>query len=469
MVRRSLDACLKGETEEWVCEHRYRRANTDPEVWEWVYENGYISRRTAGGRPLEMMGTTMNIHERKLLELDTLASKEAAEEALKVKGDFLSVMSHEIRTPLNGICGMAELLSEELENDRFKDYIGVLTSCSHSLLSLINGILDYSKAESGKLELDSRDCCIEDLLGTVLKISTSAANEKNIQIKTNFNLTEKVFSLDDLRLRQVLVNIIGNAIKFSENGGEVLIAVTNEPENPNQLNFSISDNGVGINPEFMDHLYDPFSQQDGSNTRKFGGVGLGLSISKELVELMGGQIRIESDEGAGTTVSFDIQVAPGSKTEEPQKEGERRGRETENLTPLAKQTGKKILVVDDDQSNLMVLQKMVNQYGYEAQGVPSLSAAVALLKAEPGFTAALLDLHMPDGNGFELLKAIRTGKTGEQNKDMPVYACTADASLETREKVDDSSFSGRLIKPVRLKEIREALEKIDLERDSTNR
>jgi two-component system CheB/CheR fusion protein len=458
MVRQSLQDCIDGKTDEWICEHRYARANTDPIEWEWVYEVGQVTRRTASGRPLEMAGTTMNIHARKLLELDIWASMEAAEKALQVKSEFLSVMSHEIRTPLNGICGMAELLDLELEDPKLKHYIEVLTTCSSSLLSLINGILDYSKAESGKLELSPRDYNVEQLAKEVVKIISSTANAKEVSVVTDFKQNGKIYELDDTRIRQVLLNIVGNAVKFSQRGGRVKLEITSNQENKDALEFTVTDQGVGVSPEFMENIFDPFSQEDGSNTRKFGGVGLGLSISKQIVELMGGQIEITSRKEKGTRVRFSILAQAKDDTDQAAdfRDGKADG---EALSGNKKKPFKKILIVDDDPANMIVLEKMVKQCGYDAQAVPGIKRAVAALsEGDDQFSAALLDLHMPDGTGYDMLEKIKAGETGREHAIMRCYACTADASQETRAKVHESKFDGLLVKPVRLAAVKEVLD-----------
>lgn len=456
-VQKSLDDCVRGTTQEWICEHRYARAGTDPVVWEWVYETGSISRRAADGRPLEMSGTTVNIHDRKLMELDLLRSKEKAEEGLRVKNEFLSMMSHEIRTPLNGICGVSNLIAREVKNPQLQEYISIIKSCSDSLLALIDGILDFSKAEYGRLELNLRSVSIRKILQDVVRVTSGKARENKITIETQIQTAQDEFYLDDLRLRQILLNVVGNAVKFSKDGGKVQISA--KSEDPETLVFSVKDQGIGIDPKFAKDLFEPFRQQDGSSTRKYGGVGLGLAISKKLVERMGGQIHISSVEEEGTTVVFSVQVGDISKDSVDHGNAEAKSG-TILETGAAKKPGAsaaKILVVDDDSSNLLVQKTILEKSGFKAETADCLDSALRRLRESDGFSAALVDLHMPEGSGYDLFKAIREGKGGDHNSTIPLFACTADASKSAAHKVKSLGFNGIIIKPIKLDELRQMI------------
>lgn len=467
-VRKSLQDCLDGKVEEWVCEHRFARSNTKPAAFEWVYERGSVTRRSASGRPLEMCGTTMNIHARKMLELDILASKESAEKALSVKSEFLSVMSHEIRTPLNGICGMTEMLKLELKDPQYQKYLGVISTCSDSLLTLINGILDYSKAESGRLSLSPRECNIEHVVEDVIRIVTNSTGKKQVTVSVEFHQDGQIYLLDDMRLRQILLNIIGNAIKFSDKEGKVDVRLRSITGREEYLEFRVEDEGVGISSEFMEHLFDPFSQQDSSNTRKFGGVGLGLSICKQLVELMGGRIRVESRKGAGTSVSFTIRaekVGDASPEVIHPDEAEDKAASVGSIIP-ADSPSKKVIVVDDDHANRVVMETLLNQCGFGSLSAHSMDDGIRRLGDNSEIYAALIDLHMPGGSGYDLLKCIRNGGAGECHKNLPAFACTADASPETKRKVKQSGFNGLLVKPVPVAKLSEALGLLNAEHSS---
>jgi len=458
-VRESLQDYLEGKTDEWICEHRYLRAGIEPVRYEWVLERGSITRRSPNGQPLEMSGTTMNIHSRKLLELDMVRAKEAADEALKVKSEFLSVMSHEIRTPLNGICGMAQLLDSELKKSEYYPYVEILNICSSSLLGLIDGILDYSKAGSGTLKLSSSPCDLRTLIEDVIRITLSQSENNTLTVTRRIDLPGDWFHLDEIRLRQVLVNIIGNAIKFSEGGGTIEIDLRLNREDKDQLECTVTDHGVGISPEFMARLFEPFSQQDGSSTRKFGGVGLGLSISKEIVSLMGGKIAALSNPETGTQFRFTIPAAP---CDPPEQATDCPGVSEADLppAPTTPASSTTVVIVDDDRANQIVLQKMIQRCGFEAVVAGTFEGALAAIRTHKNLRAVFLDLHMPDGSGHDLLNRIRSGEAGAQSKALPIYACTADASKEAREQVAASSFDGILVKPVRLTEIKKTLDSI---------
>jgi len=443
-VLKSLRECTEGKADEWLCEHRYLDSEG---IYEWVLETGIVSRRTATGRGLAMTGTTMNIHKRKTLELDLIRAKEKAEAALKTKASFLSTMSHEIRTPLNGICGMAELLSAEMKDDSYADYLATITSSAHALLELINSILEYSKSEAGKLELILKKHKLPDTIKEALDVLGARIKEKQMQLRTDYELKQDYYIYDSVRLEQVLLNLLGNAVKFTPDKGEISIKVKSLPSG--KIEFTIKDNGIGIDPNFHENLFMPFTQEDNSDTRKYGGTGLGLSISKQLIELMGGQIKVESAPGVGSSFIFSIKAEPTDAPEE--------NNEPETIKRLEGE--RQALIVDDDSANRVVMNKMLERLNFKSDTVTSGEQALQLL-AEKQYDCIFMDLQMPGDSGYVVTKKIRSGLPNATNKAVPIVAFTADASAETHERVDHGGFDGILVKPVSMHSISHLLNEL---------
>lgn len=443
-VQKSLQKCTGGEADEWICEHRYLNAEG---VYEWVLETGLVVRRDASGRCLAMTGTTMNIHNRKILELDLIEAKEAAEAALKAKASFLSTMSHEIRTPLNGICGMAELLSDELQDDSCADSLDTIISSANALQELINSILDYSKAEAGRLELIPKKYKLAATVKETLEVLNARIKEKHLHVSTENQLGDAYHTFDAIRLKQVLLNLVGNAVKFTPDQGKISIKVSRLDQG--HIQFIVADNGIGIDPEFQKALFEPFTQEDGSNTRKYGGTGLGLSIAKQIIELMGGQIAVDSEYGSGTRFIFTIQADPA---DEPEEAAEVKPFKSPNAGRLA-------LVVDDDAANRVVMNKMLERLNFKADTARSGDQALELLCDKP-YDIIFMDLQMPGESGYVVTKKIRNGQPNATHKNTPIIAFTADASAEALERVDQGDFDDILVKPVSMQSIRRLLNKM---------
>ncbi|AGX88495.1 signal transduction histidine kinase [Candidatus Symbiobacter mobilis CR] len=401
------------------------------------------------GEPAIWSGFILDVTERRRMIEELKEAKEAAESANRAKSEFLANMSHEIRTPMNVIIGMSRLIRETTLTDEQQEYALILSHSSEILLSLIEDILDFSKIEAGKIELESVDFDLKNFLGKITDILKIKASEKGLTLSCNISPDIPRFLKGDRnRLRQVILNLLNNSVKFTAKGG---ITITVENENTNEqnqiiLSFSVADTGIGIPQDRLDRMFQPFSQADSSTTRKYGGTGLGLVISKRLVELMGGRILIESEYGKGTTFRFTAKFEQGSKTLDPVC--------TLNNTTLISDSqfaGLRVLLAEDNEFNqrfgLIILKKM----GICADAVRNGKKATEAIRQNE-YDIILMDVQMPEMDGLEATRIIR----GEQFK-VPIIAMTANATPQDREECIAAGMDDYISKPVEPEKLREVL------------
>jgi len=361
---------------------------------------------------------------------------ERAQRANAAKSRFLAMMSHELRTPMNGVLGMARAISQTKLTPQQSGYVGMLVRSGDGLMAILNDLLDLSKVEAGKLDLEEIGFDLHELGECVRDLWTEAASAKGVSLlfETDFDRPFWVTG-DPTRLRQILVNLVSNALKFTPQGSVRLkIDLEDEAEGAARLRFEVSDTGIGLTPEQASRLFQPFVQADASTTRQFGGTGLGLSICQELAQLMNSQIAIESAPGEGSRFFFTLNLprsaAPAAKPDEQAAGG---------------LEGVRVLVADDNPINLAVACALLEVVGVEVTTAPDGRAALAALKAGR-FDAVLMDVHMPVMSGVEAVRAIRAGEAGP--KDIPVIALTADAMAGVDAALLGHGFDAVEAKPI---------------------
>ncbi len=436
---------------EYDCEVRLRRADG---TYRWHLVRS-VPFRDPGGDAGKWLVTATDIEERKSAEAVMNHVHDAALAATEAKSRFLATMSHEIRTPMNAVIGMTELLLLTQLSEEQREYLEIVQDSGQSLLRVLNDILDYSKIEAGKLELETVDFNLPGQIESVVELLRAQYGIKGVRLTTSIGAdVPPIVAGDPGRLRQILLNLAGNALKFTAGGGSVHIDVAapagSGPDGP--IRFTVEDTGIGIAPAVVDRLFQPFSQGDESTTRRYGGTGLGLSICAQLVALMNGTIGVESVPGEGSTFWFEISL----KTAEKSSKAIERKRGATRSKPVILRA-EKILLVEDNEINTFLALKQLQRIGFIVSAVNNGRQAVDAVARER-FDLVLMDCHMPEMDGFAATREIRRLEAGGSRR-MPIVAMTADARTEDHKNCLRAGMDDYVSKPTSLESLRTVLDR----------
>ncbi|MYM39463.1 PAS domain S-box protein [Duganella qianjiadongensis] len=412
----------------------YREGKNGKKVWLQAAYNPILD---IDGKPWKVVKLAADLAQRKAIELDLISAKDIAEQASAAKGMFLANMSHEIRTPMNAIIGFTEILLKTQLDQKQLSYLKTVKQSARSLLGLLNDILDTAKLERGAIELEKRDFSLHDLCEQLISTFRIQADSKHIRLEFHYDASCPAYiRSDELRLRQILTNILGNAVKFTEQG-EVKLTVSAARK---QLHFVIEDTGIGISADRIDSIFAPFTQADASMSRRFGGTGLGTTIAKQLTDLMDGEIGVSSVPGQGSRFEVVIPLEEGNPA------GVQKVVQHAEMPPLT------ILIADDVAENLQLLRLMLEDKGHTVVAASGGQAAVDAF-ASSQFDVILMDVQMPDIDGLEATRRIIASAAAGGRTTPAVIALTASVLNKDRDAAIEAGMRGFATKPINLPEL----------------
>ena len=441
-----------------LVEYAHQGGSHEEREWTYVRKDGsqltvnlvVTARRDSNGRIVGFLGIATDISARKKAEEAMRKAKEAAEAASQAKSDFLANMSHEIRTPLNAVIGMTELVRDTDLTTTQREYLGMVQESGESLLAVINDILDFSKIEAGKLSLEEVPFNLREILGDTMKSLALRAHHKRLELACHV-APDVPFAIegDPNRLRQIVINLVGNAIKFTEVGEVVLdVAVQPQADDSLMLHFRVQDTGIGIPEDKLEVVFEAFEQADTSTTRRYGGTGLGLAIVSRLVELMGGNIWVESELHRGSVFHFTARFRRAS--------AENVATATGVYPPILQDL--RVLIVDDNATNRRILIEMLTNWAMRPTAVTSVTEAIDELErmshAGTPYALILTDSNMPDQDGFELARTIQANPKlcGSM-----IMMLTSSDRPEDLSRCQQFGISAYLIKPIKQSELLDAI------------
>jgi signal transduction histidine kinase/CheY-like chemotaxis protein len=413
---------------------------------------------------LQMQDYTDKLELARLQQMDIYRSlqeeKLRAEQANKTKSDFLANMSHELRTPLNSILGIAKMVKEEYtDSAEALEMLEILESSSMALLEIVNDILDLSKIEAGKVQLERIDFDVRDIVKNVSGSLKTVADRKGLYLKNKFKKDDfPVLKGDPLRLSRILMNLIGNAVKYSVEGG-VTVVVDYEVISDGRalLQCSVSDTGIGINKDKLPFVFDKFTQADETTTRTFGGTGLGLTITQDLLGMMGGDITVESVEGLGSTFSFVLPLDISDNKEQMKTLSSKVVTEVDDVSKKQIEDAH-VLVVEDNEFNVLLIRKFLKKIGFQHVAYANDGVGGVECVREAAFDLILMDCHMPIKSGYEATEEIRKLEIARgQEYHVPIIALTADAMVGVKERCLEAGMNDYLSKPVDYNDLAEVM------------
>jgi len=392
----------------------------------------------AAGKVTKLYGAIQDIDDHKHAEAELIKAKELAEQAAIAKSQFLSTMSHEIRTPMNAVIGFTHLLLQHDPRPDQLEYLNILKFSSENLLVLINDILDFNKIEAGKLEFEEVDFNLSRLIDNIRLAQLQRAQEKNVKLKLMMDedLPNAVIG-DPIRLGQILTNLISNAVKFTKEGKVVISATLAEAQKDyTVIDFEVADTGIGIPPEKLDTIFESFTQASSDTTRKFGGSGLGLTISKRLLELLGSKISVKSEVGKGSVFSFSLRLKNSNKQLAPV---------LESINNIKSLKGTRLLIAEDNQINVLLAKQFMKQWDVDCDVAENGVIAYQLIQTN-NYDLVLMDLQMPEMDGYQTTEKVRQLQ-GDKYAKLPIIALTASAMLDIKDKAFESGMNDYVSKP----------------------